>query len=271
VRDTDGDGWGDTMQIDTDGDGLYDVIEIDANHDGVVEKRIFDRDGDGRGEEAHIDTDGDGRFDTREYDTDEDGTPDRRETDFDGDGVWEDAPLDDGDSDGGGGGSSGGSAGGSGSGDDEPLCVTGVWSLDGESYARSLAIMLERAGLSGATRAPTGSASLRVGERGAATVTYDKLLVGLTADPVDIEVEFSWRATGDFRVEDEATTASFVGTEDPIIVALFYLAGEPFNMSDIDIVEDYFEAPFGPYTVECSDTELVMTPADPAFTQVWTR
>lgn len=113
VRDTDGDGVIDALDLDSDGDGIPDADEagdkdldtppVDTDGDGVPDYRTPDRDGDGLPDADEIrlgldptnpDTDGDGIGDGYEVgdplqpmDTDGDGIIDALDLDSDGDGI----------------------------------------------------------------------------------------------------------------------------------------------------------------------------------------
>lgn len=116
IRDTDGDGIPDYLDVDSDGDGIADIIEAggqDDDYDGRVDDfedkdskgvddklqvtalPVFDTDGDGLRDYRDLDSDDDTIPDEVESggafvwptDTDQDGAADYRETDSDNDGV----------------------------------------------------------------------------------------------------------------------------------------------------------------------------------------
>ena len=110
LRDTDGDGIFDYLDIDSDGDGIGDLVEAggsDADSDGRIDNFI-DQDDKGVADSVQasalplFDTDGDGTLDFRDLDSDNDGLPDRVETrgplglptDSDGDGAADYRELD---------------------------------------------------------------------------------------------------------------------------------------------------------------------------------
>ena len=103
LRDTDGDGTFDYLDIDSDADGISDLVEaggVDADSDGRVDGFV-DQDDKGVADSIQssalplFDTDGDGVLDYRDNDSDNDGLPDSVETrgplgvptDSDGDGA----------------------------------------------------------------------------------------------------------------------------------------------------------------------------------------
>ena len=106
--DADGDGLGNSMDLDDDGDGVLDTFDVfplnpsewaDADGDGFGDRsdafpfdrnEAFDTDADGIGDNADNDDDGDGiadRDDPRPRDTDDDGQPNREDADDDNDGT----------------------------------------------------------------------------------------------------------------------------------------------------------------------------------------